>query len=209
MPAAVAALPDHEIDEASRMLAEAFRDNPLNVAVIGRGARRRARCNEAGMRQLLPTALRHGLVLRAGGARPSGVGIALPPYAYPLPPPPLPAQLRALLLQGLAVRTRWRRVFEHLDRLHPRDPHWYLATLGVAPAAQGCGLGRALLRALLARADGDALPCYLETDRPENVAFYEAAGFSVSRRSRMLGVRVWHMWRPAQALQDGGSRGRV
>lgn len=209
MPAAVAALPEREIGQASRMLAEAFRDNPLNVAVIGGSARRRTRCNEAGMRQVLPAALRHGIVLRAGGDRPSGVGITIPPYAYPLPPPSLLAQLWALLIQGSTVRTRWRQVFEHLDRLHPRDPHWYLATLGVAPDAQGRGLGRALLRALLARADDDALPCYLETDRPENVAFYEASGFSVSRRSRVLGVRVWHMLRPAEALQDGGSPGRV
>jgi ribosomal protein S18 acetylase RimI-like enzyme len=95
------------------------------------------------------------------------------------------------------VRARWGRVFQHLDRIHPLEPHWYLATLGVAPGSQSRGVGRALLRALTTRADRDPLPCYLETDRPENVAFYERAGFRIERESRILGVRVWHMQRPA------------
>lgn len=148
------------------------------------------------MQLLLPAALRHGLVLRGGDGGLGGVLIATPPQAYPLPPPPLAAQLRALLTQGLTVRRRWGRVFEHLDRLHPQGPHWYLATLGVAPDLQGRGIGRALLRELLTHADDGQNACYLETDRPENLAFYEAAGFSVERESQVLGVRIWHMRRP-------------
>jgi GNAT superfamily N-acetyltransferase len=180
---------------AAGSLAEAFRDNPLNVAVIGGAPRRRLRSNRVGMRQLLPVACRHGLVLRAGATGPDGVLIATPPGRYPLPAAPILARLRALAAQGLPVQVRWGRVFTHLDRLHPREPHWYLATLGVAPSARSRGLGHALLRVLLDRADREAVPCYLETDRRENVAFYAPAGFAVARESSVLGVRIWHMWR--------------
>ena len=148
------------------------------------------------MRQLLPMARLHGLVLGAGEDALAGVLIAAPPHAYPLPPPSPAAQLRALLSQGLRVRMRWGRVFEHLDRIHPLEPHWYLATLGVAPDLRSRGFGRALLRELLERADRERDDCYLETDRSENLAFYEAAGFAVERESRVLGVRIWHMRRP-------------
>jgi ribosomal protein S18 acetylase RimI-like enzyme len=198
-PAGVALLPAREIDAAARALAEAFRDNPLNVAVIGGDPQRRLRCNRAGMRQLLPVACRHGRVLRAGGPSPDGVLIAIPPGAYPLTGAPLLPRLRGLASQGLAVQVRWARVFAHLDLLHPQEPHWYLATLGVAPAARRRGLGRALLHPLLELADREAVPCYLETDRSENLAFYARAGFAVERESRVLGVGIWHMRRATSA----------
>jgi len=157
------------------------------------------RSNRAGMRLLLPVAQRHGLVLAAGEERILGCLLAAPPWRYPLPAPPLGPQLLAMARQGFAVRLRWTQVFEHLDALHPTEPHWYLSTLGVLPDARGRGVGRSLLSALLERADADPHPCYLETDRVENLAFYQAGGFAVVRESEILGVRVWHLWREASA----------
>jgi ribosomal protein S18 acetylase RimI-like enzyme len=57
--------------------------------------------------------------------------------------------------------------------------HWYLKTLGVARWAQGSGVGSALVRAGLARADAQRLPCYVETSDGRNVAFYRRFGFDV------------------------------
>jgi len=175
--------------------------------VIGGTPERRLRCNHAGMRQLLPDALRHGLVLRSAGRPLVGALIATPPNAYPLPAPSLWAQLHTLFVQGPGVRLRWGRVFEHLDRLHPMEPHWYLATLGVAPDARGRGVGRALLATLLERADRDALPCYLETDVAANLGFYEPAGFRVEQESQVIGARVWHMRRPPAPGDRGAGTG--
>lgn len=52
-------------------------------------------------------------------------------------------------------------------------------TIGVDPAAQGDGVGTVLLRALLARADAEAAPVYLEvrTDNLPAIALYKAHGF--------------------------------
>jgi ribosomal protein S18 acetylase RimI-like enzyme len=94
------------------------------------------------------------------------------------------------------VARRWGQVFEALARVHPREPHWYLATLGVDPLAQRGGVGSALLAHWLDAVDADATPAWLETDRQANIAFYRRAGFEVARRTEVLGTSVWCMGRP-------------
>jgi GNAT superfamily N-acetyltransferase len=194
----IAEVPEAHEREAAEILARAFRDNPLHVAVLGPDPARRLRANQRSMAELLPIARRAGMAIEARrGAHGAGVLLAAPPHGYPLPPPPLPALLRAWLLQGPRVRSRWLRVFHHLDALHPRTPHWYVAALGVDPPLQRQGAGRALIRALCARASADGVFAYLETDRPENAVFYESEGFAVVEESTCLGVRLWHMRRDA------------
>ena len=70
-------------------------------------------------------------------------------------------------------------VFEEMDRYHPKEPHWYLAQIGVDPARQGRGRGSALLRKTLAQVDDQGLPAYLESSNPANVPLYERHGFEV------------------------------
>lgn len=187
---------------AVALLADAFRDNPLNLAVLGAAsAERRRAANAHGLRALLPLAERHGCVqaARLGGAL-AALLIAAPPHGFPLPPPSLVARLRAAFGQGFEVAARWRRVYEALHAVHPGLPHWYLGTLGVAPALQRRGVGGALLAHWLRRVDAEAQPAYLETDRPENVAFYGRAGFREHGETRVLGTRVWLLWREAAAV---------
>jgi ribosomal protein S18 acetylase RimI-like enzyme len=68
---------------------------------------------------------------------------------------------------------------ELMSRYHPTEPHWYLSLIGVDPSRQGQGLGAALLKAGLARADADRLPAYLESSNIRNVPLYERHGFEV------------------------------
>jgi ribosomal protein S18 acetylase RimI-like enzyme len=194
--APIEALAPEASRDAAEVLARAFRDNPLNVAVLGPDPERRLHANRVAMAELVPLALRHGAALAASASGAcAGVLLAAPPFRYPFPPPSLPALVRSLLRQRPRVRARWNQVFHHLDARHPRGPHWYVAALGVDPPAQRQGSGHALIRALCARADADGVFAYLETDRPENVAFYERAGFAVVDESACLGVRLWHMRR--------------
>lgn len=93
--------------------------------------------------------------------------------------------------------------------LHERcapGPHWYLSQIGVEPAHWRQGIGSRLLRPMLARIDAAALPCYLETEREANVAFYQRHGFQVVAEGDAPdgGPHVWAMLRPAHARDAGG-----
>lgn len=193
-PLSAAALP-----QAVRVLARAFRENPLNRVVLsGHSAAARERANAHGMRAHLPPALERGL---ARGARSgpsgalSGVLVGAPPGRWPLPPPGFGARLRCLLGQGPRVAAAWARVSRALEEHHPVAPHWYLATLGVDPAWRGRSSGRALLEGWLAEVDADGRPAWLETDSEANLRFYERSGFAVRREIRVLGVPVWALAR--------------
>lgn len=54
-----------------------------------------------------------------------------------------------------------------------------------------------LLRPILAEADAEALPCYLETAEERNVAFYRKHGFETVRHGTALDtpVEYWTMQR--------------
>lgn len=81
--------------------------------------------------------------------------------------------------------------------LMPR-PHWYLEAIGVEPDHQGAGLGSALVRAGIARADRDKTPVYLETETEGNVGYYEYLGFGVVDQivATGLDLPLWMMTRP-------------
>ena len=182
-----------------QVLARAFRDSPLNRAVIGESDRsRRLRSNLFGTRTLLRVAAAHGAVWvahRNGDIIGALVGTA--PNGYPLPPPSLLARLVCSLGQGWSVARRWGDVFSRLDEIHLIEPHWYLGTLGIDPDHQGRGVGTAMLRHWLEFATGDPAPIYLETDRVANVSFYQRQGFEVVRETEVLGTKIWCMRRAA------------
>ena len=67
--------------------------------------------------------------------------------------------------------------FARLPEFHPKEPHWYLAVLGVDPLYQGQGVGSALLAHQLAVVDADGLRAFLETPNPAAVPLYERFGF--------------------------------
>ena len=201
------ALPAGARNEAARVLAGAFRDNPLNRAVIQKRARRRLRSNYYGMRSMLNSAEGRALVwalpgVGGGSGRDAagirGILVGIAPGDYPLPPRGVPDQLHCLWGQGPAALRRWAVVYRVLEEVHPLEPHWYLGVLGIDSGQQGRGLGSAMLRHFAERVDRDAAPAYLETDRAENVAFYGRVGFDVVLEVQVLGVKVWCMKRPAR-----------
>lgn len=186
-------------EPAVALLADAFADNPLNLAVLAGDSESRRRQNVHGIRIVLATALRHGLVLGARvGDELAGALVANPPFTYPFPAPDLATLSRGLFGQGLRATWRWATVFRALDAGHPRRPHWYLGTLGVAPRHQRRGVGRALLDAFCERVDAESMPAWLETDRERNLGFYGAAGFERAGELDVLGARIWRMSRPAR-----------
>lgn len=89
----------------------------------------------------------------------------------------------------------WQRVVEHEETIAARRPpaDWVLATVGVAPARHGRGLGSAVLRTALADLGTESV--LLETSSPANVRLYERLGFHVAEHVRGAGPDVWIMLR--------------
>lgn len=101
--------------------------------------------------------------------------------------------------QGLRRSLHLDRAVAAVRQRTAPAPHWYLLALGVAPTQQGRGLGSALLHPILARADTDGLPCYLETFTADLVAFYQKQGFRVVAEDHVRGgPAFWAMVRDAQ-----------
>ncbi len=200
---AVAALRAGQVDAAAELLAAAFFDDPLFRYLCPDEARRRRV-----LLHLQRTVIR--LYATAGEARVIGeddgpLGVLLRAAPGELTPP-LGAFLRFLganLLARPSVRPALPRVvggirmLAHVERHHLADPHWYVAVLGVAPAAQGRGVGRALLDDVFARAEADGVPVYLETTNPDNVPLYEHLGFETREELEPPGggPPVWTMLR--------------
>ncbi len=89
------------------------------------------------------------------------------------------------------------RMLDTIERRHPREPHWYLASLGTAVDRQGQGVGSALMRPVLEHCDAEGLPAYLESSKERNVPFYRRHGFEVVEEVPLPGdgPPIWTMWR--------------
>lgn len=71
-------------------------------------------------------------------------------------------------------------VLETLERFEaavPEGPFYYLSFLGTRADSRGQGIGMGLLAELVARADRDGQPTYLESTNPANNPRYERLGF--------------------------------
>ncbi|MGC9322130.1 MAG: GNAT family N-acetyltransferase [Kosmotogaceae bacterium] len=78
-----------------------------------------------------------------------------------------------------------------------QERHLHLIFIAVSPASQGKGIGRQLLRLFTSEADSRGIPCYLETQNPSNLGFYESFGFSVVKEIEISPeLRSWSMVRP-------------
>jgi len=109
----------------------------------------------------------------------------------------------------LALRgglSRGARLFGLLARHHPHEPHWYLPVLGTDPGHQRRGVGSALLAPVLARADAEGLPAYLESSKARNIPFYQRHGFEVVRTLKVEGgPEIWPMLRKPNPRAPEGS----
>lgn len=92
---------------------------------------------------------------------------------------------------------RYERFWEWIGATLPPEPRWLLDQLAVEPAAQGRGIGGAMLRFAVDAATRDGLPLVLETGVARNVSLYERFGFRVLTDAEAPdgGPRVWFMGR--------------
>jgi ribosomal protein S18 acetylase RimI-like enzyme len=177
-----------------------MRDNPLHVQAFGPDPEARELTLIRMFQGVLPLYGPKGLIL---GAFSSEILVGVCGMVRPGRCQPGPGE-RLRLLPGLASGSgvggtarllSWTGAWSRLD---PPEPHWHLGPVGVERHLQGRGIGSALLREFLARIDGDRSAAYLETDKRENVRFYERFGFTVQAEAPVLGVPNWFMIRPEE-----------
>lgn len=176
------------------MLARAFQDDPAWVWLIP-DVQKRAR--------LLPWLFRVGFDVTAADVW-ATAGPVLGAARWM--PPGRPATrvgptLRALVTTPLRLGSAtgpflsYGGAVEALRAEAMPGSHWYLAGIGVDPAAQRRGIGSALLQPGLTAAARDGLPAVLLTNSAGNLPFYEGHGFEVVREGSTPenGPHAWAM----------------
>jgi ribosomal protein S18 acetylase RimI-like enzyme len=152
----------------------------------------------------------HVFGARQSDGRLVGVAAWIKPGRYPLP---VAAQLRqsAQALWALAIRPRalvdGTKYLLAVEKAHPHERHWYLQLLVVDPSWQRRGVGAILQHPGLARADEDALPCYLETQNPDNLAYYRRFGYEVVEQLKPVkdGPLLWTLRREPREPEIGAA----
>jgi ribosomal protein S18 acetylase RimI-like enzyme len=181
-----------QIDETVTVLANAFVTNPLHLWAFGAHRLDQNRLFfRIGLRHMF---IGRAFVAMADGAVRGYVHFNDSPYCLPAPEeiPVAAATLLKPLGNALSRVVKWLSRWCHLD---PEEPHVHLGPIGVAPEAQGQGFGTALMQQYIEYLDQEHTAGYLETDRPENVAFYKKFGFLVQREEVLIATPIWYMWR--------------
>jgi ribosomal protein S18 acetylase RimI-like enzyme len=174
---------------ASDVLADAFFGDPVFGWLLPDPEHRAAALRRYFAIVARDVVLRHpGSVAVMDGGQILGTALILPPGQWRTP---IGVEARHAFAYGGIFGRRLGHAFGALtavERLHPRVEHHYLPYIGVATAAQGQGIGNALLADLTRRCDADGLPAYLEASSPENARLYRRHGFVTTRRIRPLGA---------------------
>jgi ribosomal protein S18 acetylase RimI-like enzyme len=189
---------------ASEVMGRAFLNDPLWKYLVPDEARR-ARVVSLSMHILVRYSLQYGEIYTT----PALDGVAC--WLTPGKTTPIFSRLARIGIRSAPFQLGWtgfRRyiaVENFCGEVHKRivpGIHWYLWGLGVKPSRQGQGIGGMLIQPVLARADSDRFPCYLETTNEQNVPFYEKHGFKVVSEGAVPGhgLRAWAM------LRDPGRR---
>jgi GNAT superfamily N-acetyltransferase len=109
-----------------------------------------------------------------------GVAIWKAPNKWKVPTGDMVRALPALLRAFGTKAPRMIGALNAIEKVHPKEEHYYLEALGTRQDMQSKGLGSAVMRHTLDRCDAEGLPAYLESSNPRNVPFYARHGFDVT-----------------------------
>lgn len=189
-------LTESDLEDAGRIMARAFHEDPF-YRLLFPDAATRASVLPTYFQISTRTSLRMGTAY--GVAERSNSATSVAPDSGTAIANATAYQVAALF--GPSAHEAYAHVMDYLSanraELAPSS-HWYLNLVAVAPAAQGAGLGRALLDPVLAEADRDGRACCLETFASENLRWYERLGFEPARSGTVssTGLSWWTMLRP-------------
>ena len=196
MTANIVRLADSQISAAGATLAHAFHDDPLMTYAIPDAAERTRLLPDVYARMIRFGCLAGEVYATAGAL--DGVALWMPPDAkWSRDHIEASGMHQMPTIIGNDAYLRYREVVGREWNARERDMTgacWYLFLLGVEPSRQRSGVGGALMRPVLERADVEHRQCYLETENERNVAFYKKQGFDVIVNGEAVGasgVRFW------------------
>ena len=81
--------------------------------------------------------------------------------------------------------------------VRPEEPHHYLVFIGVKPEFQNMGFGRKLLEHIHEMVDSDpnSTGIGLDTENPENVSLYKHFGYELISESKLGNLTIYSMFR--------------
>ena len=193
-----------QIKPASKMLARAFRDDPVVKYAFPEKGGNDPRTPYS-YEFMLRMGMKYGYTYTTSSAL-EGVAvwdrIRNPEYSF------WRMLFSGALLPGMRmgwdVGKRMQKFANRLEEKHKEiinDIHWYLQLIGVEPEQQGKGFASGLIREMLKNIDEEGLPCYLETELEKNVPIYEHFGFQTLEEYVIpdTPLKMWLMLRPASS----------
>ena len=187
-----------ELKEAAQLLGRGMRDNPANIRAFGiRDADRRGRALTRFFVPVLRGLHQRGLILGAfrDGSLVGVCGMARPGLCQPSALEKLRVVPSVVFGNPVSTPLRVLRWVGEWARRDPAERHWHLGPVAVDSHLQGQGIGGAMLVDFCTRMDDEHALSYLETDKSENVRFYQKFGFTVIVQAEILGIPNWFMSR--------------
>jgi ribosomal protein S18 acetylase RimI-like enzyme len=186
----------HDFEAVAATLARAFYDDPVFSFFLPDGSTRLKK-----LQTVMGIFFKLGLTHRTCYATANCESVTLwrPPngwhtpfWAYIVNGPKLISTFGTGLSRSLAA-------VDMMEKVHPKEPHWYLQTIGTDPKFQGKGYGGVIMRDRLAAVDAAHLPCYLESSKDTNIPIYQSFGFELTGEIQVPGgPKIWPMWRKAR-----------
>ncbi len=191
-----------QLEEAVQISVRAFDDDPFFQYLFPSESQR-----HRSVAMLHRTVLRH--VATVGVTRTASIdgkiaGLALwvPPGKWPYSPMLQIRQLFgsiAAFAPNLGSLNRGRPIMHAVVEAHPKRPQWYLQLLMVDPPFQRHGIGGMLQTPTLEVCDREGIFAWVETQKEENLAYYQRFGFEIVAEHRPVAAApaMWSMGREA------------
>jgi GNAT superfamily N-acetyltransferase len=181
---------------ASATLARAFYDDPMMVHLLPDDAVRPEK-----LPRLFALLFRLALPFGATDVTPGHEAVALwrPPNQWHMPFWQYIVHSGTLLGVFGRGTLKVMQTMDLVEKLHPKEPHWYLQAIGTDPESQGKGFGGRVMRHQLAEVDAAGMPAYLESSKEKNIPIYQSFGFEVTGEIKVPdGPILYPMWRKAR-----------
>ena len=188
-----------DVAKASRVLAEAFHDDPVWVNLIPDNKIRKEK---------LPAVFEFSIKYTIHYGECYSPTEAIEGVAIWIPDKYTTQTFWRVLRSGAMFSTfkmgsigrKLEKTFMPLDADREKNidpPYMYLQAIGISPEEQGQGFGKKLLFSMFERLDREGIPVYLETETEKNAKMYKKYGFEVVQEGKLhdLDFYLWEMIR--------------